>query len=429
MLRVPQILSCPIRPLLLLRESHLAAFPEHTGAGWQAARPAKKRRYDGIHGSKEGSLLSAETASCSTQLSLLSLDCDNQHLSKASYQKLESKSILSSHHQPPQISACAKAKQVSDSWKCTVVEDLGQNLQAVSTYQDCFSRITCLQPWRTPWDICQPSLSFTNKTHLVSHLCHREQFVRSFSLSTCTSWILNHFQSKPQSSSITFHQTRAVHQTAPQAADAWRDCLSPENESRCRQSLGPNLKLYEADNGRQGVSQSQGKNQAKWASVLVSLCSVEDEPAFLFTLRSSALKGRHKGDVCFAGGKRDPSDRDVVTTALREAREELGLNVATERVWGILKPLRDMSGMMIAPVLANLGPLEELSFKPNPAEVEEIFTLSLSHLCNPQNRGYTHFRTGDKYVYTLPVFRNGKHRVWGLTAIALDHTLKLIVPS
>ncbi|XP_070827262.1 mitochondrial coenzyme A diphosphatase NUDT8 isoform X2 [Chaetodon trifascialis] len=297
MLRVPQILSCPIRPLLLLRESHLAAFPEHTGAGWQAARPAKKRRYDGIHGSKEGSLLSAETASCSTQLSLLSLDCDNQHLSKASYQKLESKSILSSHHQPPQISACAKAKQVSDSWKCTVVEDLGQNLQAVSTYQDCFSRITCLQPWRTPWDICQPSLSFTNKTHLVSHLCHREQFVRSFSLSTCTSWILNHFQSKPQSSSITFHQTRAVHQTAPQAADAWRDCLSPENESRCRQSLGPNLKLYEADNGRQGVSQSQGKNQAKWASVLVSLCSVEDEPAFLFTLRSSALKGRHKGDV------------------------------------------------------------------------------------------------------------------------------------
>ncbi|KAL0972772.1 hypothetical protein UPYG_G00194570 [Umbra pygmaea] len=219
---------------------------------------------------------------------------------------------------------------------------------------------------------------------------------------------------------------RCLHQAAaPHLDAALRQCLSLENEARCRQALGPNVALYEQYvRGKRGASKTQGS----WASVLISLCLVEGESAFLFTLRSAELKGRHKGDVSFAGGKCDPLDKDVVDTALREAREELGVTVATDQVWGVLKPLRDRSGMVIAPVLANLGPLEVLTFKPNPAEVEEIFTMTLSHVWSHKNRGYTHFRTGERYGYTLPVFRNGKHRVWGLTAVALEHTLQLIMP-
>lgn len=308
MFRGPQILtwSCSIRPLLLLRESHLFAFSEHAGAGWHGARAVKERRYEGIRGCKEGASLSTETVSCSAQLSLFSLDCENRQLREASFQNLPSKAIFSSHHHhPPQVSISAKAKRASDSWKCTIVEDLGQNLKAVSTYWDCLTNITCFQPWRRQWDNFQPSLSLTNKTRCnlpKSHLDYRQHFVRPFSLSTHMPWILNHFHSRPQPSSLSFHQTRSVHQAAPNEADAWRDCLSLENENRCRQCLGPNLKLYEVDKGRKGVSQGQGKNQGKWASVLVSLCSVEGEPAFLFTLRSSTLKGRHKGDVRWAAG-------------------------------------------------------------------------------------------------------------------------------
>ncbi|XP_034557863.1 nucleoside diphosphate-linked moiety X motif 8 isoform X2 [Notolabrus celidotus] len=311
MYRGPQILtwSCPIRQFLRLRESHLSTLSDHTGP----ARDFKRRRYERICGSKERSSLSSKIEPPSTQLSSCSLYCGNHQLSEASFQNLKSKAILSSPQHTPQFSASLKAKLRSDSLECTFVEDLNQNVKAVSTDQNLLVNTTCLQPWTRPWDSHQPSHQITR------------------------------------------------------------------------------------------------------------------EPSFLFTLRSSMLKGRHKGDVSFAGGKSDPSDGDVMATALREAREELGVNVPTERVWGVLKPLRDRSGMIIAPVLANLGPLEELSFKPNPGEVEEIFTMSLSHLCNPKNRGYTHFRTGDKFGYTLPVFRNGKHRVWGLTAVALDHTLKLVV--
>ncbi|KAK1786073.1 hypothetical protein P4O66_017797, partial [Electrophorus voltai] len=151
-------------------------------------------------------------------------------------------------------------------------------------------------------------------------------------------------------------QACSVHRRVPQWA-ALEGCLSAQNEARCRDQLQSNTVLYEQ------------KPAKKWAAVLVCLCMVGGEPAFLFTLRSSKLRGRHKGDVSFAGGKRDAMDRNVVDTALREACEELGISVTENEVWGLLRPLRDKSGMLIAPVLANLGPLESLKFHPNPSEV------------------------------------------------------------
>ncbi|NXW25337.1 NUDT8 protein, partial [Circaetus pectoralis] len=86
-------------------------------------------------------------------------------------------------------------------------------------------------------------------------------------------------------------------------------------------------------------------------------------------------------------------------------------------------------GQMVAPVVANLGALEDLTLTPNPDEVEEIFTLPLAHLLREENQGYTHFRTAGRYAYTLPVFLNGPHKVWGLTAIITELTLELLAPD
>lgn len=422
MFRAPQILarSCPIRPSLIKRESHLSVLSGCT----EAVNAVKERRY-GRTGETKVSVLFSETESPLTRTPLCSIKCENQQLRKASFQKVPS--TLQPPH-PSNISLSVKPKPVSLSLDCSFVKDLDQNVNAVSTYLDFSSNATCPQPLEKAVNIHEPLPHITRRTFCKLYprnLKYRQHFVRPFSSLAKIPRILTLSQHQQHPFSLFFYQNRAL-QAAPHTTDTWKYCLSLENEQRCRQRLGPNMKLYDLDKIKQ--SQSQGNDPAKWASVLVSLCSIQGDPAFLLTLRSSKLKGRHKGDVSFAGGKSDPSDRDVVATALREAREELGVDVASESVWGTLKPLRDRTGLLIAPVIANLGPLEDLSFKPNPGEVEEIFTMSVSHLCNPRNRGYTHFRTGDKYGYTMPVFQNGKHRVWGLTAMALDFSLKLIVP-
>ncbi|KAL7991971.1 hypothetical protein Chor_016227, partial [Crotalus horridus] len=194
-----------------------------------------------------------------------------------------------------------------------------------------------------------------------------------------------------------------------------RRYLSWENEQRCRGLLEKSSLRY--------------RKETVGAAVLVSLCSVAGDPAILYTLRSSTLTGLYKGQVSFPGGKCDDSDQDAISTALRETHEELGIQLKKDCVWGIMRHVPDRTNMMVAPVLANLGPLEDLALKPNPQEVEAVFTLSLSHLLQEKNQGYTHYCRDGVYHYTMPVFLHGPHRVWGLTAVITDLTLEMLAPG
>src|SRR5919198_1393661 len=91
---------------------------------------------------------------------------------------------------------------------------------------------------------------------------------------------------------------------------------------------------------------SLGLRSVQMASVLLIIHYNYSRPHILLTKRSSALKS-HSDEICFPGGKFAKDDKSLYYTAIRETKEEVGLNFTdkNEVVWGatarILKQLHD----------------------------------------------------------------------------------------
>ncbi|UWR02972.1 CoA pyrophosphatase [Ruegeria conchae] len=148
------------------------------------------------------------------------------------------------------------------------------------------------------------------------------------------------------------------------------------------------------------------------AGVLVPVSIVGDVPQLILTKRSSALK-HHPGQIAFPGGKQDEGDADVTATALREAREEIGLPPELPRILGHLPTHETVTSFSVTPVVAIL----EASFETiaEPGEVDEVFSVPLAHVLNPENYVVEsrRWRGQRRYYYAVPY---GPYYIWGATA-------------
>src|SRR4030067_969820 len=71
------------------------------------------------------------------------------------------------------------------------------------------------------------------------------------------------------------------------------------------------------------------------AAVLVPLFQKEGGCHLLFTKRSEQVK-YHKGEISFPGGGVDEEDSELISTALREASEEIGLKESDIKIVGVV---------------------------------------------------------------------------------------------
>ena len=176
--------------------------------------------------------------------------------------------------------------------------------------------------------------------------------------------------------------------------------------------------LDTAPYGRDRPQMKNGRDDDRLAAVLVPLIWRESDWQILMTKRAAHLS-HHGGQISFPGGALDASDTGLVDTALREAHEEIRLTPPSVKVMGGLLPVRSPAGFIVQPIVGIVGGDIFDDLRPDPAEVDSIFTLPLAHIGEPDNFSLiprqTDGRDNSYWVVSHP-----EHYIWGLSARVLN---------
>jgi 8-oxo-dGTP pyrophosphatase MutT (NUDIX family) len=149
----------------------------------------------------------------------------------------------------------------------------------------------------------------------------------------------------------------------------------------------------------------------KVSAVLIPLFYNQGQYHVLLTERSDEVDF-HKGQVCFPGGSREPSDSSLLQTALREGEEEIGLKAKDVEILGEFDDNMTLtSNYVISPFVAFIP--HPYPFKADGREIKEIFSVPLSFLMDEAN-----FKQ-DSYEYE-------GHVIWGATARILRQFVDLL---
>lgn len=194
------------------------------------------------------------------------------------------------------------------------------------------------------------------------------------------------------------------------------DFLEKRLQSKLPGADAHNLMLPKMTNG--AAIQMKHANPPKEGGVLVLLYEESGIVKFPLIQRPS-YEGIHSGQMALPGGRMEEEDEDLIMTARRETREEIGVPEADIKVIGNLSPFYvGASNYNVLPVIGTLK--SNPSFLADPREVEEIITPQLGDLVVPDRVKSKVITVRDGIDLQCPYFDLEGRTVWGATAMMLS---------
>lgn len=212
-------------------------------------------------------------------------------------------------------------------------------------------------------------------------------------------------------------------------ADAVRTGQTQKHETQPRLT-GPSSMNQEVDQFKREVQTilSQRHRQTAMdpamtcAAVLIPLLHKEGEWCVLVTQRSKTV-AHHKGQISFPGGACEPDDADLVTTALRETLEEVGVPPEAVEVLGALDDFPTVTSFVVTPFVGIIP--YPFDYRLNQHEVVAAVEVPLSFLRDPANLRVEQREYAGR-VHDVHFWDYGSYTIWGVTAWILKSFLDLV---
>ncbi len=160
------------------------------------------------------------------------------------------------------------------------------------------------------------------------------------------------------------------------------------------------------------------------SSVLIVLYEHNNQIYFPI-IRRAEYNGSHSGQMAFPGGKLEKTDNNLIVTALREAKEEIGINTNEVTVLGTLTELYiPITNMKVLPVVGYLK--SKPLFVLNNCEVDALFTVNINDILDKEKKAAEdRILRGEKI--NIPFYNFQNQKVWGATAMILSEFEQMIL--